>query len=257
MQKMKKIIIVAAAAVVSGAAWAQVTTGIDVPAQAQAQDGFGRGALAPAPAQNGGMGRAPLDRVVVNTAPTAGLFEIGAGLGYGPVWWQIGSAKGSERTFSPSVHAFYKASDLLDVGLTLAFFSGEETKMSFVDDGVVFNKTSLDVTKLALGARVSSPGTPRFAPYISGGLAYYFTNADLDLARDLSGGLVRADVSAKDGFGISLEGGAGYQVTDAFFLTGALGFDYLLGPGKVDVNGRDFNLRFGAFMVKVGAAFYF
>jgi outer membrane protein W len=175
-------------------------------------------------------------------------------LGWASVDWDLGPADGSESLFAPQASLFYKATDNLDVNVSVLFVSADDTDNEL-------GSTEADMTRFALGVRYWVDTQSRITPYFGGGLGYYILDADTDSAPNpcplCPDPTVPANVSVDDAPGAFLEGGAAFQVGDAFFINADLTYDFLLGSADATINGADEDLDVKALSFNLGVTWMF
>jgi len=215
---------------------------------ASAQE-YGRGALSAESGRNAGLGRAELPPARYDGFALGGTWGAKLNLGWANVNWDLGPADGSESLFAPQASLFYKATDNLDVNFSALFVSAEDRDNDL-------GTTEADMTRLALGVRYWIDTRNRVTPYFGGGLGYYLLDGKTDNTRE-NGVVVPATVSVEDAPGAFLEGGAAFQVGDAFFINADLTYDFLLGSADATINGADEDLDVKALSFNLGVTWMF
>lgn len=215
---------------------------------ASAQE-LGRGSLSAESGRNAGLGRGALSPAKYDGFALGGTWGAKLSLGWANVDWDLGPADGSESLFAPQASLFYKATDNLDVNFSALFVSAEDRDNDL-------GTTEADMTRLALGLRYWIDTRNRVTPYFGGGLGYYLLDGNTENTRE-NGVVVPATASVEDAPGAFLEGGAAFQVGDAFFINADLTYDFLLGSADATINGADEDLDVTALSFNLGVTWMF
>jgi len=210
---------------------------------------LGREALPPAGSTTG-LGRGPLAPAQLESGTPGGTWGLKLGMGWAHVKWSVGSVDGSEAVFVPQGSLFYKATDNLDVNLSVMFLSAKEKDSELGD-------TKADMTRLALGARYWFQNSSLVTPYVGGGIGYYLLGGEA--AKIMVNGVAQpANVgSVKDNPGAFLEGGVAFHITDNFYLNADLTYDFLLGSSDVKINGESEKFDVKSLSVNLGVMWMF
>lgn len=220
---------------------------MSVVVSANAQE-LGRGKL-DAGRNTSGLGRSTLPEAHYDGFSASGAWGLKLGLGWANADWDLGPASGSENLFAPQISLFYKTTESLDVNFSTTFLSAE-------DKDVQLGRTEADVVRLALGVRYWVNTQTRTTPFVGAGIGYYLLDGMTENTRE-DGVVVPAEVSVKDAPGAFIEGGAAFQISDNFFLTTDLTYDFLLGSADAQINGDDSSFDLTSFAINVGMMWTF
>lgn len=218
--------------------WVAVVLVMGVAVSAYSQE-YGRGALTVESTKSAGLGRAALPAATHDGYRTAGAWGVRLGVGWANADWDLGSASGSDSVLAPQAAWFFKTTDQLDVSLSTLFVSAE-------DKDSRLGATEADMARIALGLRLWIDTGSRFTPYLGGGLGYYLLEGEIESALDEDGNPVAVeDSSVEDAPGAYMEGGAAFQVSDSFYVTADLAYDFLVGNADAKINGvnQDFEMK--------------